>query len=100
MISIASTELVAGVSGETEERIREVFEQASCLAPCVLFFDEVDVISSNRVNAQKDMDRRIVSQLISSIDGLDNKEGVNQVNNIQMLQYKTTMCCILMRKIV
>ncbi|XP_026461530.1 nuclear valosin-containing protein-like isoform X2 [Ctenocephalides felis] len=79
MISIASTELVAGVSGETEERIREVFEQASCLAPCVLFFDEVDVISSNRVNAQKDMDRRIVSQLISSIDGLDNKEGVNQV---------------------
>lgn len=82
MISIVSTELVAGVSGETEERIREVFEQATCLAPCVLFFDEVDVISSNRVNAQKDMDRRIVSQLISSMDGLDCKESVNQVKNI------------------
>lgn len=62
--------MIAGVSGESEERIRELFEQAAACAPCVLFIDEIDAISSNRVNASKDMERRIVSQLISCLDGL------------------------------
>lgn len=70
LIQVAATELVAGVSGESEERIRELFEQAASLAPCVLFIDEIDAISSNRQNAQKDMERRIVAQLLSSLDGL------------------------------
>lgn len=70
LIEIPATELIAGVSGESEERIREVFEQAAACAPCVLFIDEIDAISSNRVNASKDMERRIVSQLISCLDGL------------------------------
>uniref|UniRef100_T1H4K0 AAA+ ATPase domain-containing protein n=1 Tax=Megaselia scalaris TaxID=36166 RepID=T1H4K0_MEGSC len=70
LIEIPATELIAGVSGESEERIREVFEQAVACAPCVLFIDEVDAISSNRQNASKDMERRIVSQLISCLDGL------------------------------
>lgn len=69
LIEIAATELVAGVSGESEERIREVFEQAAILSPCVLFIDEIDAISANRVNAQKDMERRVVAQLLSSLDG-------------------------------
>lgn len=72
LIHVTATELVAGVSGESEERIRETFEQAAAIAPCVLFIDEIDVISSNRQNAQKDMERRIVAQLLSSLDGLSN----------------------------
>lgn len=75
LIEIPATELVAGVSGESEERIREVFEQAAVLSPCVLFIDEIDAISANRMNAQKDMERRIVSQLLSSLDGLSKLEG-------------------------
>lgn len=79
LIEIAATELVAGVSGESEERIREVFEQAAILSPCVLFIDEIDAISANRVNAQKDMERRVVAQLLSSLDGLSRIEGGDEV---------------------
>jgi SpoVK/Ycf46/Vps4 family AAA+-type ATPase len=79
LIKIPATELVAGVSGESEERIREVFEQAAALAPCVLFIDEIDVISSNRQNASKDMERRIVSQLIGSMDALGEQRGTGSV---------------------
>ncbi|XP_055386738.1 nuclear valosin-containing protein-like [Condylostylus longicornis] len=75
LLRVPATELIAGLSGESEERIREVFEQAAYFAPCVLFIDEIDAISSNRINAQKDMERRIVSQLISSLDGLENMEN-------------------------
>uniref|UniRef100_A0A182J895 AAA+ ATPase domain-containing protein n=1 Tax=Anopheles atroparvus TaxID=41427 RepID=A0A182J895_ANOAO len=75
LIEIPATELIAGVSGESEERIRDVFEQAAANAPCVLFIDEIDAISSNRINAQKDMERRIVAQLLSSLDSLGKMEG-------------------------
>lgn len=70
MLEVAATELIAGVSGESEERIRDIFEQAVLCAPCILFIDEIDAISSNRNNAQRDMERRIVSQLISCMDAL------------------------------
>lgn len=45
----------------------------------MLFIDEIDAISSNRVNAQKDMERRIVAQLLNSLDSLNQKPGGNQV---------------------
>uniref|UniRef100_W8BBH1 Putative cell division cycle ATPase n=1 Tax=Ceratitis capitata TaxID=7213 RepID=W8BBH1_CERCA len=78
LIEVAATELIAGVSGESEERIRDVFEQATIYSPSVLFIDEIDAISSNRSMAQKDMERRIVSQLISSLDTLKTtEEGQN-----------------------
>lgn len=79
LIEIPATELIAGISGESEERIRDVFEQATTCAPCVLFIDEIDAISSNRSMAQKDMERRIVSQLISSLDNLKLSEGGQSV---------------------
>lgn len=79
LIQVAATELISGVSGESEENIRDLFEQATLVAPCVLFIDEIDAISSNRVNAQKDMERRIVSQLITSLDQLPQLEKGDQV---------------------
>lgn len=69
LIKVAAPELVAGVSGESEERIRELFERACNTAPCVLFIDEIDAITPNRQNAQKEMERRIVAQLLSCLDG-------------------------------
>ncbi|XP_053672393.1 nuclear valosin-containing protein-like [Anopheles nili] len=78
-IEVPATELVAGVSGESEERIRDIFEQAVALSPCVLFIDEIDAISSNRINAQKDMERRIVAQLLSSLDMLGKHNGIEGV---------------------
>lgn len=79
LLEVPATELVAGVSGESEERIREIFEQASNFAPCVLFIDEIDSISSNRQTAQKDMERRIVAQLLSSLDNLSKLKFGDQV---------------------
>lgn len=69
LLKVAAPELVAGVSGESEERIRELFEKAVASAPCVLFIDEIDAITPNRQNAQKEMERRIVAQLLSCLDG-------------------------------
>lgn len=79
MVEVPATELVAGVSGESEERIREIFEQAAYFAPCVLFIDEIDAISSNRMNASKDMERRVVAQLLSSLDNLSKLKFGDQV---------------------
>ncbi|KAJ8983855.1 hypothetical protein NQ317_016460 [Molorchus minor] len=76
ILKVSAPELVAGVSGESEERIRELFDQAVELQPCVLFIDEIDVITPSRDNAQKEMERRIVAQLVSCLDDL------NENNNL------------------
>ncbi|XP_030380145.1 uncharacterized AAA domain-containing protein C16E9.10c isoform X2 [Scaptodrosophila lebanonensis] len=74
LLEVPATELIAGISGESEERIRDVFDQAVDNSPCVLFIDEIDAIGGNRQWASKDMERRIVSQLISSLDNLKTTE--------------------------
>lgn len=70
LIAVTGTELVGGVSGESEERIRELFERATSIAPSVLFIDEIDAVCGNRVHAQKDMEKRMVAQLLASLDSL------------------------------
>lgn len=69
LLKVAGPELVAGVSGESEERIRELFDRAAQNAPCILFIDEIDAITQNRQYAQKDMEKRIVAQILSCFDG-------------------------------
>lgn len=68
-IKLAATEVVSGVSGESEGTIRELFSLAKSHAPCVLFVDEVDAICRKRETAQREMERRIVTQLLSCMDG-------------------------------
>ncbi len=69
-LKMAATEIVSGVSGESEEKMRDMFEKAQACAPCILFFDEIDAITQKRENASKDMERRIVSQLLTCMDEL------------------------------
>ncbi|XP_078314412.1 nuclear valosin-containing protein-like isoform X2 [Crassostrea virginica] len=76
-LKIAATEIVSGVSGESEEKIRDLFEQAMVAAPCVLFIDEIDAITPKRETASKDMERRIVAQLLSCMDDLNKKEDAH-----------------------
>ncbi|XP_072171782.1 nuclear valosin-containing protein-like [Diadema setosum] len=71
-LKIAATEIVSGVSGESEENIRDLFEQAQALAPSVLFIDEIDAITPKRETAQREMERRIVAQLLACMDDLNN----------------------------
>ena len=63
-------ELIGGTSGESEERIRDIFLAAAAKAPSVLFIDALDVIAGKKDSAQRGMDRRIVAQLFDSIDSI------------------------------
>ncbi|KAM9383089.1 nuclear valosin-containing protein-like isoform 2-T2 [Phaethornis superciliosus] len=72
MLKVAATEMVSGVSGESEQKLRELFEQAMSSAPCVLFIDEIDAITPKREVASKDMERRIVAQFLTCMDDLNN----------------------------
>jgi len=61
-------ELVGGSSGESEERVRLIFDNAAANAPSVLFIDGLDVIAGKKDSSQRGMERRIVAQLFDSID--------------------------------
>ncbi|XP_030489661.2 cell division control protein 48 homolog C-like [Cannabis sativa] len=66
--NISATEFVSGVSGESEENIRELFQKAHKTAPSIIFIDEIDAVASKRENLQKEMERRIVTQLMTCMD--------------------------------
>ncbi|XP_074274947.1 cell division control protein 48 homolog C-like [Silene latifolia] len=65
---ISATEVVSGVSGASEENIRELFSKAYQNAPSIVFIDEIDAIASKRENLQREMERRIVTQLLTCMD--------------------------------
>lgn len=65
---ISATEVVSGVSGASEENIRELFSKAYRTAPSIVFIDEIDAIGSKRENLQREMERRIVTQLLTCMD--------------------------------
>ncbi|KAL7148302.1 hypothetical protein ABFS83_06G169100 [Erythranthe nasuta] len=65
---ISATELVSGVSGASEENIRDLFSKAYRTAPSIVFIDEIDAIASKRENLQREMERRIVTQLMTCMD--------------------------------
>ncbi|XP_070136421.1 nuclear valosin-containing protein-like isoform X2 [Drosophila bipectinata] len=79
LLEVPATELIGGISGESEERIRDIFEHAIMSSPCVLFIDEIDAIGGNRQYASKDMERRIVSQLITCLDSMKGNEFAQSV---------------------
>ncbi|CAF0726991.1 unnamed protein product [Adineta steineri] len=70
ILKTTSTELVSGISGDSEFKIRKLFEQAKRHSPCILFIDEIEAISQRRESASKDMERRIVTQLLACLDEL------------------------------
>lgn len=69
-LSISAPTIVSGTSGESEKTLRDTFEEAQRVAPCILFIDEIDAITPKRETAQREMERRIVAQLLTCMDGL------------------------------
>ncbi|XP_061365233.1 cell division control protein 48 homolog C [Gastrolobium bilobum] len=65
---ISATEVISGVSGASEENIRELFSKAHKTAPSIVFIDEIDAIGSKRENLQREMEKRIVTQLMTCMD--------------------------------
>lgn len=77
-INISAPSVVSGMSGESEKKIREIFDEARSLAPCLIFIDEIDAITPKRDGgAQREMERRIVAQLLTCMDELtlENTDG-------------------------
>jgi ribosome biogenesis ATPase len=72
---VSAPELVSGMSGESEARIRELFQAASDAAPSVVFLDELDAIAPKRSDggSSRGMEKRMVAQLLTSLDMLDPK---------------------------
>ena len=75
--SIAAPEIVAGVSGESEAKIRQLFAAAAAAAPSIVFIDEVDAIVPKRESAGRQMESRIVAQLLASMDNLNDGVGIS-----------------------
>ncbi|MCJ1232585.1 hypothetical protein MMC14_000538 [Varicellaria rhodocarpa] len=69
-ISLSAPSIVSGMSGESEKALRERFEEATRLAPCIMFIDEIDSITPKRESAQREMEKRIVAQLLICMDDL------------------------------
>ncbi|KAL4968972.1 putative AAA family ATPase/60S ribosome export protein Rix7 [Aspergillus stella-maris] len=69
-IAISAPSIVSGMSGESEKALREHFEEARRLAPCLIFIDEIDAITPKRESAQREMEKRIVAQLLTCMDDL------------------------------
>ncbi|XP_953616.1 ATPase, putative [Theileria annulata] len=67
---VAATEIVTGMSGESENRLRSLFDQAKACAPSIIFLDELDSITPKRENTFREMEKRIVSQLGICMDSL------------------------------
>ncbi|KAI5804520.1 P-loop containing nucleoside triphosphate hydrolase protein [Geopyxis carbonaria] len=69
-INVSAPSIVAGMSGESEKKVRELFEEAREKAPCLMFLDEIDAITPKRESAQREMERRIVAQFLTCMDDL------------------------------
>jgi transitional endoplasmic reticulum ATPase len=78
-ISIKGPELLSKWVGESEKGVREVFRKARQAAPCVVFFDELDSVAPRRSGGDTGDSRvgeRVVSQLLTEMDGLEDLKGV------------------------
>lgn len=68
--SIGGPEIMSKFYGESEEKLREVFKQAEENSPAIIFIDEIDSIAPKREEVSGDVEKRIVSQLLTLMDGL------------------------------
>jgi transitional endoplasmic reticulum ATPase len=75
-ISISGPEIMSKFYGESEARLREIFKEAREKAPTIMFIDEIDSIAPKREEVTGEVERRIVSQLLSLMDGLETRGRV------------------------
>ncbi|MBU4070081.1 MAG: CDC48 family AAA ATPase [Nanoarchaeota archaeon] len=75
-ISVKGPELVSKWVGESEKHVREIFKKARQVAPCIIFFDEFDSISKMRGISMSDSTEKIVNQLLTELDGIEELEKV------------------------
>jgi transitional endoplasmic reticulum ATPase len=75
-ISISGPEVMSKWYGQSEENLRKIFEEAEKNAPTIIFIDEIDSIAPKREEATGEVERRVVSQLLTLMDGLKKRGKV------------------------
>ncbi len=75
-ISISGPEIMSKYYGESEKRLREIFEEAEKNAPSIIFIDEIDAIAPKREEVTGEVERRVVAQLLALMDGLKGRGEV------------------------
>ncbi len=87
-ILLNGPEIMSKFYGESEKKIREIFDEAEKNAPSIIFIDEIDAIAPKREDTAGEVERRVVSQLLTMMDGLKSRGRVvvigatNRVNSI------------------
>ncbi|HEV7126658.1 MAG TPA: AAA family ATPase, partial [Ktedonobacterales bacterium] len=75
-ISVKGPELLSKWVGESERGVRETFQRAKQVAPCVLFLDELDALAPARGNLMDPVSDRVIGQLLTELDGIEGRRGV------------------------
>ncbi|MGQ9700467.1 MAG: CDC48 family AAA ATPase [Candidatus Bipolaricaulaceae bacterium] len=75
-IAISGPEIMSRYYGESEQRLREIFEEAQKNAPSIIFIDELDSIAPKRSEVTGEVERRVVAQLLTLMDGLKERRNV------------------------
>src|ERR687885_988936 len=71
--SIGGPEIMSKYYGESEEKLRNIFQQAEKNAPSIIFLDEIDSIAPKREEVSGDVEKRVVSQLLTLMDGISSR---------------------------
>jgi transitional endoplasmic reticulum ATPase len=74
--SIAGPEIISKYYGESEQQLREIFEDATEESPSIIFIDELDSIAPKREDVTGEVERRVVAQLLTMMDGLETRGQV------------------------
>ncbi len=74
--TISGPEIISKYYGDSEEKLREIFEKAEENAPSIIFIDEIDSIAPKREESKGEVERRVVAQLLSLMDGLTSRGKV------------------------
>ncbi|WEL21027.1 CDC48 family AAA ATPase [Halorhabdus sp. BNX81] len=74
--SIAGPEIISKYYGESEQQLREIFEDATEESPSIIFIDELDSIAPKREDVTGEVERRVVAQLLTMMDGLESRGQV------------------------
>ena len=74
--SINGPEIISKYYGESEKQLREIFDEAAANAPAIIFIDELDSIATKREDVSGEVERRVVAQLLTLLDGMQGRDNV------------------------
>ena len=74
--SINGPEIISKYYGESEKQLREIFDEAAANSPAIIFIDELDSIAPKREDVSGEVERRVVAQLLTLLDGMQGRDNV------------------------